>query len=776
MGDFAYIASSDMSLNGPVQLERAAPNQPMTLAELNRWFNLSGNDNIGGARAYSKVGIVMACVRHNANQIASMPLRASDATDQVVETGPIAELVQRPSKSMTRRAFWRAMSAFIDLFGRAYIVRVLAGRQVSSYTVKSEIEIDEVKDGGGQITHYMYRPHGTGTEIRLELEEVYRIVDPNYGLGTIDEPLSPRQAVGLAIRQHYKADVANESSLDHGASGGMGLRSDKNLTEPQRKSLKEDLEAKHSGTRGRHRWVLLEGLSVERLFSTFNEMEFAELKRMSRDDICVGFGVHPLVLGFTPVEGQATNLDDAMEITWTLNLIPRAEWFSEEFTEAILQPYDQDKSLSLRDASRRKMALREVAQRTFREQRTRALALGHAYYAWFDSSAIPAMQRGALKLIDQIKKLVDMGVPLNSIIETYDLPFEQPAWGNTWYKPYNLQPVDEPMPGTNDPQPDAPDATPDEPQQDKSLQIANREITDDQLNAMHQSWRLSWAPLERSLNNTLRRVIMELRGQTLKRLNEINPGRPEVDRSVVNRDVVDQIIFDLVNANELLLGKVTPLMVDMIRLGGTQTLAEDAVAAGGEAADAPAFDMSEQAQVELRKSQVSITRMNRTTQRRLREQLADAIANEETTAQMAERIRKEFNLANSRARSIAYTETSKAVEAGRAEGRRQANVPGKSWLWSRQEHGRQEHAATEAETLRNPIDNDQDFTIVGTGITAPYPRASGVASQDINCGCSTLNRYPGDNIKDARMIGHLMARGFVDHAWMVKHYDDNKEA
>ncbi len=128
--------------------------------------------------------------------------------------------------------------------------------------------------------------------------------------------------------------------------------------------------------------------------------------------------------------------------------------------------------------------------------------------------------------------------------------------------------------------------------------------------------------------------------------------------------------------------------------------------------------------------------------------------------QIQDRIKDEFNFANNRAATIARTEVGATVEAGKHEGRKQAGVPLKSWLWSRREKGRQQHARTEQKYTEAPIPLDDDFVIAGTTITCPHPRATGVAEQDINCGCTTLSRYPDDN-KDAGLLAHRMAHGFL---------------
>jgi hypothetical protein len=158
--------------------------------------------------------------------------------------------------------------------------------------------------------------------------------------------------------------------------------------------------------------------------------------------------------------------------------------------------------------------------------------------------------------------------------------------------------------------------------------------------------------------------------------------------------------------------------------------------------------------------------VNHTLRRKLTESLAQGVQENETTDQLAERIRKQFNFAGSRARAIAMTEVGAAVEEARQAGRSQAGTPMKSWLWSRKETGREWHFQTEQNTSDSPIPNSQKFTIAETNSQADAPRLSGVAKDDVNCGCTTLSRFPGDSLK--AVLDRYVTRGFLSYEDLLK--------
>lgn len=239
---------------------------------------------------------------------------------------------------------------------------------------------------------------------------------------------------------------------------------------------------------------------------------------------------------------------------------------------------------------------------------------------------------------------------------------------------------------------------------------------------------------------------------------------PTGDRSatkIEQRDMVTQILFDLVAADKQLLVRVRPLVRLSYQLGGSQSMAEAAAAEGSDKPGKFAMDTADVVSA-MRSREIRIKDTNRTLRRRLAAQIADGIASQESTSQIADRIRKEFNQAASRAKSIAQTEVGGAVEDARQTGRAQANVPSKSWLWSRKETGRPWHQATEVATFANPVPNDQLFTIEQTGARTPHPRGPGLTAEDaVNCACTAISRYPDDQVKDLRVLSHLMTRGFV---------------
>ena len=164
----------------------------------------------------------------------------------------------------------------------------------------------------------------------------------------------------------------------------------------------------------------------------------------------------------------------------------------------------------------------------------------------------------------------------------------------------------------------------------------------------------------------------------------------------------------------------------------------------------------------MRQRTIRIKEANRTLRRGLAESMAEGIAAGEGRGKIEDRLRQQFNLGQSRTKTIAQTEIAGAVEDARHEGRAQARVPGKSWLGSRSETSRPWHMEMERQSFAKPIANDAEFVLPQTAARTLYPRGAGLDAKDAaNCKCSTIARYPGDTIRDARVVAHYLERGFL---------------
>ncbi len=720
-------------------------------------------------KPYNQVAAVFACVQARADAVAMMRLTICDANDNIIESGPLAELAYRPSRNVTGRAFWRATEAHLCLDGRVYWHKTLLNGRVVEIHVRSRHEVEPVTGPGGDILYYHYSANGTAAPVRVELEAIHAILEPNYESADPSDATGPCQAVTAAIAQYYKSDVANETSLDNDVQPGGVISYPDGADEIQKKELKEELKAKHTGAANRRRVMVLTGTANwQAMQSTFKDMEFSALKSFSREDICAGYRVPPSVAGYY-TDSNYAHATASQLMFWQNLILPRGLWLAEEWEMAVLQGHEKDNSLSLANAKKSKQNLRQLKSHARSQGAYRAKADARRYYAYFDSSNIPAIQAAMLSLANAAMLWIDKGVTLNQIIDAFDLPFEKKWWGDTWWVGFGLVDVEEKKDGSGGllGQDDPPGATQedlDAGQEDDEQakgapspeQLRQYILRTAPIRQVYDLWRASWAPLEKQVKGKVSRHFNDLRGVVLSNLEKARPENKAVAPSQ-RRDIVGQILFDIVEANGQLLVKVGPLMRRAHQLGGQQSMDEAAQAQGK---DPNPYNLSDpNALAAMRQREIRLTKTNSTLRNQLRETLEEGLKEQETNAQLAERIREKFGFATKRASTIARTEVGGAVEEARQLGREQAGVPMKSWLWSHREKGREWHFAIEQSTMNKPIGNDDVFVSGKTGLTTKQPRGFGEAIEDVNCGCTTLARFHNDKVSD--VIGRIHKHGFL---------------
>ncbi|MBI1369140.1 MAG: phage portal protein [Planctomycetes bacterium] len=727
------------------------------------------------SQTYSRVAVVYACVREKAKAIGGLPLMISTGEDKIVESGPASALTEQPNPNMTARAFWSHTSAYLDLFGRVHWWLELdsIGRPLSVIPI-NPLQMKPIVDRStGKLTGWRYSAAGAlrGRQMTIPVDEVWTIIDPDYESPDCPfEGLSPRKAAMSAIAQYWKADIANESSLDNGVtpSGAFVFPPTMTVTKDDRRDITDELRQFNQGVENRRNYLVLGGgMDWKQLGADFADMEFSELKAMSRVDICAVFNVPPPVCGFYEDSNYAHS-DSAEQNFWVRTILPRGVWLAEEWTIGVLRRFEGDRSLAAANASTRRLAIDERVTFGYRSASKAASRSRRKLYAWFDSSGIPAVQKAMLAMTQSLKTWFEMGVPLNQIIRASGAPFEEVTYGNTWFKPIALVDVaEDSTPGKNDGTGAEPidDATMD----DRSFDDEAVTKADDLLGHIWMRWRASWAGLERLAYSKLKRHNFELRAETLARLNQYVPEiGVKALSDIERRDIVTNIVFDIVPANGKLLAKMRPIIRDSYRLGGEQSMQEAADAQGG--AKPGKFNMRDERVVaKMRRREVRVTGTNKTTQRKLAKTLAEGLDAGEGRADLAKRVKEVFkDAAGRRAANIARTEVSAALEESRHEGREQAGVPLKSWLWSRKETGRPAHAATQRQTMAMPIPNGDRFTIVGTGETCDHPKdASLSAGQSVNCGCLAISRFPGDTLK--AVLARYATRGFLTYEQLMHH-------
>lgn len=797
--DTSRIARSypapDWALRGsaPIAVEQKSVDEILSLMAREK----HGAGGASVVNPHSQTIAFFRCVQFLAESVSFMPLCVSTRDDRLVESGPVIDLLHQPNQWMADEDFIQETIGWLFAGGgEAYWVFTLSGDTPVEVLPVGKAQCrpryaNEQKTG--MPIGWLYRPSGKRWEeaTTLELNQVWplriRAFDPDRPM----RGLAIQQVARHALDQLYKSDIANKSSLDNGVEPGGVFTMDGMPTEPQIKQTRQQIDERHAGSANRRRPLLLwGGLKWQQTAATYSDMEFVKLRLMSRADVCAAFGLDPSAVGFPPEGGRFEYAEAAEKKAWISRVMPLAKWLAGQIDRGILSRFGDGRSLTFKESVRdaRPVTGRRKYFAVRAPQRSR-----NGLFAWFDGSGVEALSEKRLREAQEVSKLASaMKIPPADLIEAHDLPYPVRDWQKYAYRSSTEIPIleDDYLPGDDDPpagpQPGSPDdveASGPIAQLRKLLEATHQvdalpgvQLAESEVTAYWRAWRGLFAGNEAPFQSRYKRHMAGLRDEVLDKVAKYDGlDKPQPDKTskadftvewldddgvqqtktfditVQQRDFIGEVLFDLVPANKGLRVKVMPLIRASMQAGGDAIMGEAAEAAGADQVDPFNLDSSD-AQAVLREREVSITDINRRTQQRLRAALADAMQQGKSADEIADTIRHRFKIEANKARTIAYQELSSSVEEARYEARRQANVPLKSWLWSRKETGRPLHAKTEQYYLENPIPVEEEFTLggpTGSAIRCKHPRATGHADQDINCGCTVISRYPGDSIKSA---------------------------
>ena len=137
-----------------------------------------------------------------------------------------------------------------------------------------------------------------GSTVRLSPDEVWHIRGPSWnGAVGMDAIKLLREAIGLAI-----ATEETHSRLhSNGAQPGGILRTDKDLSDKAvRDRLKEMWNQSAGGVQNKFRTIVLDnGLDWKPMMMTGVDSQHLQLRQFQVEEICRGFGVMPIMIGYS---------------------------------------------------------------------------------------------------------------------------------------------------------------------------------------------------------------------------------------------------------------------------------------------------------------------------------------------------------------------------------------------------------------------------------------------------------------------------------------------
>lgn len=641
---------------------------------------------------------VYVCARLRAQSLSSLPLRlyrvrGDRRTD--VTTGPLPDLLQRVNPHWTGQRLIEMTELSLCLWGQAFwfLDRGQGGRGVPREIWWARPDrVKVVPSERDYISHFDYYPPGQHDPLRFERTEVIWFRYPN----PVDEysGLSPLMSARLAADTGMAAMTSNAALFRNGIQMGgvVAPKAGQTLTEQQAVELERSISRRFKGADKAHRWgVLRFEAEFKPLAITPKDAEFMGALQWSFEEVCRAYGV-PLDL----VGGQRTyaNVQEARLAVWTDTLKPEARFLANELTEQLLPLFGN--------------AADEVS---------------------FDFSGVDVLQEAELARWERAKEQITAGAM--TVNEWRSLIGEDPLpWGDVWWAPMALTPID----GNARPEPPAPEPAPDAPADD-APPVPERSATRAQFAygspehvAMWRAIADDAASFEEPFAAMTTEQFRRQRASIRARLEQAD----DLAAFAANP-------FDRARWTRAFRTAARPEMTRIVRASGEQTASEVMAQANtGRSVRAldyafDVFDPRVRRFIE-RQAQRFAQQINETTWEALRLALGQALEDGAALPQLMDIVDQVMgDRIRSTPETIARTEVGAAYNGGRLESFRQSGVVrGKQWIASIDDRTRDSHIA-----VHNTIVGiDEDFVLAaGRG---PAPLLIDAASEVVNCRCTHI--------------------------------------
>ena len=278
------------------------------LEEALRTGNISSSGQAVTTDSALRVATVFACVRRRAGAIANTPIgvkrRIDERTRADASEHPVWMMLNRkPNGWQTPSQFKRMMEGHIQLRGNAYafLSKNVRGQVIGAIPLHPDRVEPRLLD---DMTKEYTWTRRDGRRVVFKHDEVLHMMglslDGIKGLSTLSYA---REAIGLSLAQ----EAHGSSVFRNGAnvSGAFKLPAGKTLSDPQKDSLRTQMDDFRQGGAREGKVVILEdGLEFQQMALSAEDAQWLDSRKFSRTDICMFFDVPPHIIGITDANTQ----------------------------------------------------------------------------------------------------------------------------------------------------------------------------------------------------------------------------------------------------------------------------------------------------------------------------------------------------------------------------------------------------------------------------------------------------------------------------------------
>lgn len=695
---------------------------------------------------------VYACVMEIIRTCQSIEMILSDSNENIVESGPVYDWMYN-NPNFTWNQFLSNTIGNITLFNNCFWLFSAADRNQCRVAAPQEMKANVIN---GALVSWEYTKN-KHREILLP-QEVYLI--KGYNPDSDYFGVYPVKVGELVISTAIQAEALNEATLANGGRIGNVIVYPGRLDPEEKEYLSSRHDARHAGAANAGRTLILSGgADIKSYAQSMADLQMIDLRQFDANEICAIFKVPPELVGLATeaqyAHGPAQQRFVANTIAGLLDDL------AHHINQGIIY------RRLLRDINANTLALTTKnlkKQRCYRQAKIKAGASKqNKLFAWFAVDEHPAIHEMKREIADKMLKNVTSGVPLNQIIDAYDLPFDttEITWGNDWWVSSGLAPArmvmetglleNQPEPtlsegvssGEEQPVEDE-SAKPDEEKKPKKT-IVHHEGHEPaapeaysgfegniNTKGVWEKWVKSWAPLERAYLKSIRLYWIKQQETLIKRLRAELGQKTKADGDIAK--IIGRIVFGLASDNQKL-ALINRGYFDQAAGLGIRQILTETLGLSGQALEEAAARVANTKFVAARSvaSTSRLTGVNRVTQELVKRQLNAGLEAGESVEQLTERVQNTLGANRARALTIARTQTAGAIQTGRQAGMTGAGVKGKKWITAGDDGVRPEHKAA-GRDYASAIPVDQPFRVGGEALDYPGD-PKGSAGNIINCRC-----------------------------------------
>ena len=297
-------------------------------------------------------GWVYACVQAIAQEVSNIELKLvrenKDGETEDVDN-EVSELLNKVNPRMTRHELFEITQSHLELDGNAFWL--LARNGVNQIGEIWPLRPDRVmlvpdKENALMVGRYEYRQKN-GKKIFLEPDDVIHFADfnaegdypfPVRGVGRV-------QAASLAIDTSNFSREWNRVFFLNSAIPNIILKTTAALDPDNYKQLQEKFKQSFQGLAKAHKPMLLEGgLEIEKLGGTQKDMDFVKQLASSRDEIFGIFRVPKAILGIVEDVNRA-NAEASIFIFMRGTIKPKMQYIVDTLNEFLLPKFGETSDL-----------------------------------------------------------------------------------------------------------------------------------------------------------------------------------------------------------------------------------------------------------------------------------------------------------------------------------------------------------------------------------------------------------------------------------------------